>query len=212
MVSLWEIIPNGRTIQGNNSTRETTCKQEREMAEQEQTVATQAGNELTAESGNVQANILNETTRTSTTPHQPPDDDEPPHDNEPQQNKSKATQDQIAKLGDSLEGLVQRTVNARQRQAANLLEDSWAGMEVGKPGPQVRETPRSQEAVQAASQPTSPQSWRGNSCVGSQNSREQQQEQGCTQGLPMAWPQDGHVPTEEPSPTLQLVTSVWLIQ
>ena len=124
------------------------------MAEQEQTVATQAGNELTAESGNVQANFLNETTRTSTTPHQPPDDDEPPHDNEPQQNKSKATQDQIAKLGDSLEGLVQRTVNARQRQVANLLEDSWAGMEVGKPGPQVRETPRSQDAVQVASQLT----------------------------------------------------------
>jgi len=69
-------------------------KQEREMAEQEQTVATQAGNELTAESGNVQANILNETTRTSTTPHQAPDDDEPPHDNEPQQNKGKATHKQ----------------------------------------------------------------------------------------------------------------------
>ena len=60
--------------------------------------------------------------------------------------------------------------------------------------------------------PISLQSWRGSSCVGSQNSREQQQEQGCTQGLPMAWPQDGFVLTEEPSPTLQLATSVSWIQ
>ena len=60
--------------------------------------------------------------------------------------------------------------------------------------------------------PISLQSWRRSSCVGSQNSREQQQEQGCTQGLPMAWPQDGFVLTEEPSPTLQLATSVSWIQ
>ena len=39
-------------------------------------------------------------------------------------------------------------------EAQQIVANSWAGMEDGKPGPQVRERPRSQEAVQAASQPT----------------------------------------------------------